>query len=108
VPDTILPASGAGRHHLIHYATIAALLLLQQVTGTLSTRAKASGSLWYVGWTAALSHAAWLTSSGLAVWRISERMTHGGPWVFDAAWYVAWASLGNVAAVWIAKRYIER
>ena len=93
---------------MIHYATIAALLLLQQVTATLSTRAKASGSLWYVGWTAALSHAAWLTSSGLAVWRISERMTHGGPWVFDAAWYVAWASLGNVAAVWIAKRYIER
>jgi hypothetical protein len=108
VPDTILPANGAGHNPLIHYATIAALLLLQQITGTLSTRAKASGSLWYVGWTAALSHAAWLCSSGLAVWRISERMTHGGPWVFDAAWYVLWASAGNVAAVYAAKRFIER
>lgn len=108
MPHAILPASGAGADHLTHYATIAALLLLQQITGTLGTRAKASGSLWYVGWTAALSHGAWLTSSGLAVWRISERMTHGGAWVFDAAWYVLWASLGNVAAVYVAKRFIER
>jgi hypothetical protein len=108
MPHTILPASGAGDDPLIHYATIAALLLLQQITGTLSTRAKASGSLLYVGWTAALSHGAWLISFSLSAGRVSEHMRHGEAWVFDAAWYVLWASLGNVAAVWVAKKYIER
>lgn len=84
------------------------MALTAQASHTLSTRAKASGSLIYVAWTSGLSHVTWIATQGYAVWRIGESMTHGGDWAAIVAWYVLWATLGNVLAVWIAKRWLER
>lgn len=106
LPNKNLWTIGAG-DLLIHYALFALSLLAAQASHTLSTRAKASGSLRYVGWTSALSHATWI-SNGVMVWRIGQKAAGGADWWFDAAWYVFWATAGNVGAVWAAKKYIER
>jgi len=85
----------------------ACAILLAQAAHSLSSRAKASGSLTYVTWTSALSHIAWAAAQGSVIWKIGEAMARGGDWWLWAAWYVFWATAGNVLAVWAAKRWIE-
>jgi hypothetical protein len=87
------------------------LLLAQQITTTISTRAKTSSSMWYCGVAAFGSHLTWVLSNAVALWRIGQEFSGGFTWsgAFAILWYGTWATVGNLIgwrlAIWYESRY---
>lgn len=87
------------------------LLLAQQITTTISTRAKTSASMWYCGVAAFGSHLTWVLSNAFALWQVGKEFNRGITWdgLFAVGWYAVWATGGNLLgwklAIWYEKRY---
>ena len=87
------------------------LLLAQQITTTISTRAKTSASVWYCGVAAFGSHLTWIFSNAFALWQIGKEFNRGVTFdgLFAAGWYGLWATIGNLIgwklAIWYENRY---
>lgn len=82
------------------------LLLAQQITTTISTRAKVGDRVWYCALAAFGSHFTWILSNSFALWQIGKSFSNGVSFLGVAAvvWYCTWASLGNVIGWWLGKR----
>jgi hypothetical protein len=78
------------------------LLISQQATVTLSSRAKVSGSAFYCAWTAVLSHSSWIFSNALILFPVGKYFSQGASLeaFLMAFWYVLWATVGNVLGQW--------
>lgn len=87
------------------------LLLAQQITTTISTRAKTSASMWYCGVAAFFSHLTWILSNAFALWQIGKEFNNGVTLagVFAVLWYCTFCTIGNLAgqklAIWYENRY---
>jgi hypothetical protein len=87
------------------------LLLAQQITTTISTRAKTSASMWYCGVAAFFSHLTWILSNAFALWQIGKEFNKGISWegAFAVLWYCCWTTGGNLLgwklAIWYESKY---
>jgi hypothetical protein len=82
------------------------LLLAQQASHTLSSRAKNSDSWIYCTWASALSHGTWIASNAFILFPIGKAFEDGFSWtgVMQAIGYVFWATLGNVVGQQLGRR----
>ncbi len=85
------------------------LLLAQQITTTISTRAKTSSSIWYCASASFGSHFTWVLSNAFALWQVGKSFSGGvsAEGIFAILWYSIWATLGNVIG-WKMAHRIER
>ena len=83
------------------------LLLAQQITTTISTRAKVGGSLWYCGAAAFASHFTWILSNAFALWQIGKAFSDGITLMGVVAvfYYCTFASAGNMIGWWIGRKF---
>jgi hypothetical protein len=86
------------------------LLLAQQITTTISTRAKNSDSVWYCGVASFMAHLAWAISNSFALWKVGREFSEGVTWIalFSLAWYAIWGTAGNLLGWRLARSYERR
>jgi hypothetical protein len=87
------------------------LLLAQQITTTISTRAKVSTRLGYCLVAAFLSHLTWIISNGFILWQVGKEFNKGvtADGIFAMLAYASIATAGNgvgqALAHWYETRY---
>ena len=87
------------------------LLLSQQITATISSRAKNTSSRWYCGFASFLSHSTWALSNSFALWKIGRELSKGvsTEGVIALLWYGLWTTagslLGQELAIWYESKY---
>lgn len=86
------------------------LLLAQQITTTISTRAKVGDRVWYCALAAFGSHLTWILSNSFALWEIGRSFSAGANWknITAVLFYASWATMGNMLGQVLAMKYEDR
>lgn len=86
------------------------LLLAQQITTTVSTRAKTSASVWYCGVAAFGSHLTWGLSNSFIIFKMGKEANENG--LMGAGLmlllYSGCCTIGNIMGFWLAHKYEQR
>lgn len=87
----------------------ALVLLVQNASFTLVSRARNSGSLWFHGIASTLSNGIWFISQFFVVSTIFN-VAKTGDWLTGIGyglWYVLWTVIGSVTMHYVSMKYLE-
>ena len=84
----------------------AILLVAQNGSHTLTSRARNSSNLWYNAVASFFSNGVWFVSQVLVIDKVSAALRANDPWslVGTAVFYVFWTIVGSVGAHYLAMR----
>jgi hypothetical protein len=88
----------------------AVLLVLQNASFTIVSRARNYGSDWYHAVAAVFSNGVWFVSNAIIIFNVSEVLDRANPWEFFLLLgiYITATVFGSVTAGKFARRYMEK